>query len=99
MYAILLKNGEDRVKCKDCGGEGSLPIRGSLKVCKVCNGLGIVPVIEKAQRALRQFQQPTNYTIHHGHSVVLRYCGYDDVIHALQALWLSGIKARVVFPI
>ena len=99
MFGILIKNGEDQVKCKNCGGEGSFQIRGSLKVCKTCNGLGTVLVIEEAQRVLRQFQQPTNYTVSRSHSVVLRYSYAFDIIHALQALSVSGIKAKIIFPI
>jgi len=101
LYGILLKNGCDRVECKDCGGEGSLQIRGSLKVCKACGGLGAVPLIEEVQRVLRQFQLPANYTVSHGHSIVLKYYGYayDDIIHALQALHINGTKARIIFPV
>jgi DnaJ-class molecular chaperone len=99
LFGILVENGEDQVKCKDCGGEGSLPIHGSLKVCRACNGLGTVSAFSIVQRALRQFQQPANYTVSRGNSIVLKYSGRDDVVHALQALWLSGIKARIVFPI
>jgi len=71
-------------------------------VCKACNGLGTVLLIEEVQRVLRQFQLPANYTVSHGHSVTLRYRGYayDDIIHALQALSINGTKgARIIFPL
>jgi len=104
----LLKNGNDRIPCRDCDGEGSLEIRGSLKVCKTCDGRGTVQVKEEAQRVLRQFRQPTDYTVSCSHSVVLKY-SYAlnrflnteglDIIHALQALNISGIKAEIIYPI
>lgn len=108
MYGILLKNGNERIKCKDCGGEGSLPIHGSLKVCRLCGGLGTVPVIEEVQRVLRQFRLPANYTVSHEHSVILKFrLGYptqmatyfDDIIHSFQALTFAKIPARIIFPI
>jgi len=86
-----------------------LPIRGSLKVCKTCGGLGTIPVIEEAKRVLRQFRLPMDFTISHEHSIVFKYrastqgivsgYAYDDIIHALQALSVSGIKATIIYPI
>ena len=101
MYAILLSHGEERVKCKDCDGEGSLDIRGSLKTCRFCSGLGRVLAFEEAHRVLRAFRLPEDYTVAHRHSVQLMFSGYDvdEVIHSLFAFSVSGIKARIVFPV
>jgi len=110
MYAILLSHGDERVKCKDCGGEGTLPIHGSVKTCRSCGGLGRVSTLNEAYRVLRGFRLPEHYTVTHGQSVLLKFSGYhvdevvsgydtDEVIHSLFALTVSGIKARIVFPV
>ena len=65
---------------------------------------------EEARRALRGFRLPEDYTISHGHSVQFMFSGFDiadvvsgfdvdEVIHSLFALSVSGIKARIVFPV
>jgi len=108
-YAILLSHGGEG-KCKDCGGEGTLPIHGSIKTCRSCGGLGRVPTLNEAQRILRGFRLPEHYTVTHGQSVLLKFSRYrvsevasgydtDEVIHSLFALAVSGIKARIVFPV
>ena len=110
MYAILLSHGEEQIKCKDCDGEGTLNIHGSLKTCRSCGGLGRVLAFEEAHRVLRAFRLPEDYTVSHGHSVQLRFSGFDiadvvsgfdvdEVIHSLFALSVSGIKARIVYPV
>ena len=110
MYAILLSHGEEQIKCKDCGGEGTLNIHGSLKTCRFCSGLGRVPTLDQAQRVLRVFRLPENYTVTYGHSVQLMFSGFnvddvisgfdvDEVIHSLFAFAVSGIKARVIYPV
>lgn len=101
MYAILLSHGEEHVKCKDCGGEGTLNIHGSLKTCRTCNGLGRVLAFDQAHRALRWFRLPEDYTVTHEQSVRLTFSGYDVdvVIKSLFAFAVSGIKARIVFPV
>ena len=101
MYAILLSHGEERVKCKDCDGEGSLDIRGSLKTCRFCGGLGRVMAFDEAHRVLRGFRLPEDYTVSHGHSVQLMFSGFDvdEVIHSLFAFSVSGIKARIIYPV
>jgi len=108
-YAILLSHGKS-VKCKDCGGEGTLPIHGSIKTCRSCGGLGRVPLLSEAYRVLRGFRLPEHYTVTYSESVLIKfsryhvsevYMGYDidEVIHSLFALAVSGIKARIVFPV
>jgi len=105
-----LSHGEEHVKCKDCGGEGTLTIHGSLKTCRYCDGLGRVPAINQAQRVLRDFQLPQHYTVAHGQSVLLKFSRYriedvvsgsdiDVVIKSLFAFTVSGIKAKIVYPI
>jgi RecJ-like exonuclease len=96
-----LSRGEEQVKCKVCGGEGTLNIRGSLKTCRVCGGLGRVLALDEAQRVLRGFRLPEDYTVTHGQSVRLMFSGYDTdaVIKSLFALAVSGIEARIVFPV
>ena len=110
MYAILLSHGEEQIKCKDCDGEGSLDIRGSLKTCRFCGGLGRVMAFDEAHRVLRGFRLPEDYTVTLRHSVQLMFSGFDladvvsgfdvdEVIHSLFALSVSGIKARIIYPV
>jgi len=110
IYAILLTHGEEYITCRDCGGEGTLPIHGSVKTCRSCGGLGRVPTLKEAQRVLRGFRLPEHYTVTRGQSVFLKFSGYyahevgsgydvDEVIRSLFAFAVSGIKARIVFPV
>jgi len=110
IYAILLTHGDEQMKCRDCGGEGTLPIHGSVKTCRSCGGLGRVPTLKEAQRVLRGFRLPEHYTVTRGQSVFLKFSGYyahevfsgydvDEVIRSLFAFAVSGIKARIVFPV
>lgn len=101
VYAILLSHGEERVKCKDCGEEGTLIFHGSVKTCRSCGGLGRVPTFDQALRTLRVFRLPEDYKVTHGQSVLLTFSGYDVdvVIKSLFAFSVSGIKARIVFPV
>jgi len=101
LYAILLSHGEERVKCQDCGGEGTLIIHGSVKTCRSCSGLGRVLASDQARQILRVFRLPEDYTITHRQSVLLTFSGYDVdvIIKSLFAFAVSGIKARIVFPV
>jgi RecJ-like exonuclease len=101
MYAILLSHGEEQIKCKDCGGEGTLILHGSVKTCRSCSGLGRVLAFDQAHRLLRRFRLPEDYTVTHGQSVRLMFSGYDVdvIIKSLFAFAVSGIKARIVFPV
>jgi hypothetical protein len=98
VYGILLKNSDKKIKCKPCKGEGSLPINGSLKVCKVCDGTGLVPLFSEIQRVLHRFRLVPN-GFSKTYSVMLRFSDVEDCIRSLEALDLSGIRASIVYPI
>jgi RecJ-like exonuclease len=94
-FGILLLS--ERAKCPSCKGSG----RFGLKLCKACNGNGIVSTQQLAERVLTSFGQPQVYTVSHSHSTVLVYKApfYGEVLSALMALKLSGIKAKLVYHI
>jgi len=105
VYAILVTHGDEQMNCRDCGGEGTLDIHGSLKTCRDCGGLGKVLVSDEAQRVLREFRIVGDFTVSHEHSALLRLRGYDTqdiedrLLQMLDALAVSRIKARIVFPV
>jgi len=105
VYAILVTHGDEQMNCRDCGGEGTLDIHGSLKTCRDCGGLGKVLISDDAHRVLREFRIVENFTVSHEHSTLLRLNGYDTqdiedrILQVLNALTVSGIKARIVFPV
>jgi len=101
MYAILLSHGDEQIKCRDCGGEGTLNIRGSLKTCRVCGGMGTVQTIDEIHRVVRRFQLPEEFKVSHSQSALLMFRVYDVdiVIHTAQALNVSGIRCRIIFPV
>jgi len=101
MYAILLSHGDERRKCGDCDGEGTLNIHGSLKTCRVCGGLGTVETVDLVDRVMRRFQLPSEFTLYHSQSVLLMFRVYDVdiVIHTAQALRVSGIRCRIIFHV
>ena len=100
MYGILLHQ-KEYLKCVACKGEGAVTINGSLKTCRVCGGTGNIRVIDEIRKVLRRFQLPNEFTVSHSHSVLLAFRTYDveSVIRTAQALAVSGIKGRIVFPI
>jgi len=101
MYAILLSHGNERRKCYDCDGEGTLNIRGSLKTCRACGGMGAVQIIDEIHRIMRRFQLPEEFKVSHSQSTLLMFRVYDVdiVIHTAQALSVSGIRCRIIFPV
>jgi len=100
MYAILLSHGDERRKCCDCDGEGTLNIRGSLKTCRVCGGMGAVQIIDEIHRIMRRFQLPEEFKIHSQSALLMfRVCDVDTVVHTAQALSVSGIRCRIIFPV
>jgi len=100
LFAILV-HGNERKKCGDCDGEGSLNIHGSLKTCKICDGTGTVPIIAEIYRIMRKFQLSEEFIVSQSQSLLLMFRVYDVdiVIHTAQALTVSGIKARIVYPV
>jgi RecJ-like exonuclease len=99
LYAIQV-HGDERRKCGDCDGEGSLIIHGSLKTCRICGGIGTVPTIDEIRRVMRRFQLPSEFTVCHSRVLLMfRVYDVDIVIHTAQALAVSGIKTRIVFPV
>jgi len=105
IYAILLTHGDEQMNCRDCGGEGTLNIHGSLKTCRDCGGLGKVLISDEAYRVMREFRIAGDFTVSHEHSTLLRLGGYDTqdiedrLLQMLDALAVSRIKARIVFPV
>ena len=98
VYGVLLKKGERRVKCKTCGGEGTVTIQGSLKVCRPCDGQGIVAQFKEAEKVLRQFQLSPRFVLK-AYSSMLMFSDPEDTLRTLQAFKVSGIKATLVFPL
>jgi len=104
MYAILLSHGQEQIKCKSCGGEGTLNINGSLKTCRLCSGTGTRVVLDEALRVLRNFYFEGHFTISHEHGVHFEFRGArlhieDMVLKVMAALSVSGIKTRLVWPV
>jgi len=101
MYAILVNHGDERRKCGDCDGEGTLNFHGSLKTCRVCGGMGTVHTVDEVHRVMRRFQLPEEFKVSHSQSVLLMFRVYDVdiIIHTAQALNVSGIRCRIIFPV
>jgi len=101
MYALLVNHGAEQRKCGDCDGEGTLNIHGSLKTCRICGGIGTVPTIDEIRRVMRRFQLPSEFTVYHSQSLLLMFRVYDVdiVVHTAQALSVSGIRCRIIFPV
>lgn len=95
MFGILLLS--ERTKCPSCKGSG----RFGLKLCKACNGNGSLSTQQLAERVLTNFGQSQVYTVSHSYSTMLVYKApfYGEVLSALMALKLSGIKAKLVYHI
>jgi len=105
MFAILLTHGNEQMKCRDCGGEGTLQIHGSVKTCRDCGGLGMVLISDEVHRVLREFRVVDDFAVSLEHSTLLRLRGYDvqdvedRILQTLNALAVSRIKARIIFPV
>jgi len=106
LYALLVNHGSESVKCKSCGGEGTISIHGSLKTCRRCDGIGATSVEQEIQRVMREFRLPNNqFVVSHEHSIMLRFFGIDildvenRILQTLAALAVKGIKTRIIFPV